>query len=91
MIAYHCGLLTDTLSIWRAGTRRPTATGKGKRQGLRVPGKSRMLRKMKNRGNEAKGYLKTKDITFLNAANWARFARKLAPFLLQKEQKHHIL
>jgi len=87
MIAYHCGLLTDTLSRWRAGTSRPAAAGKGKRQGLRVPGKSRMLRKMKNRGNEAKEYLKTKDITFLNAANCAHFARKLIPFLPQKEQK----
>jgi len=33
---------------------------------------------MKNSGNEAKKYLKTKDITFLNAANYARFARKFA-------------
>jgi hypothetical protein len=32
----------------------------------------------KNRGNEAKEYLKTKDITFLNGSNLARFARKLA-------------
>jgi len=31
-----------------------------------------------NRGNEAKEYLKTKDITFLNAANDARFAHKSA-------------
>jgi len=31
-----------------------------------------------NRGNEAKEYLKTKDITFLNGANLERFARKLA-------------
>jgi hypothetical protein len=41
-------------------------------------GKGRKLRKMKNRGNEAKKYLKTKDITFLNVANSARFARKLS-------------
>jgi hypothetical protein len=34
---------------------------------------------MKNSGNEAKKWLKTKDITFLNAANYARFARKLTP------------
>jgi hypothetical protein len=33
---------------------------------------------MQNSGNEAKKWLKTKDITFFNAANCARFARKLA-------------
>jgi len=38
----------------------------------------RKLQKMKNSGNEAKKYLKTKDITFLNAANYARFAHQLA-------------
>jgi hypothetical protein len=32
-------------------------------------------RKYKNSGNEAKKYLKTKDITFLSAANYAYFAR----------------
>jgi len=32
---------------------------------------------MKNSGNEAKKYLKTKHITFLSDANYARFARKL--------------
>jgi hypothetical protein len=34
---------------------------------------------VKNSGNEANKYLKTKDITFLMCANYARFARKLAP------------
>jgi hypothetical protein len=33
---------------------------------------------MQNRGNEAKKYLKTKHITFLNAADYARFAHQLA-------------
>jgi hypothetical protein len=33
---------------------------------------------MNNSGNEAKKYLKTKHITFLNAANYAHFARKLS-------------
>ncbi len=33
--------------------------------------------KYKNSGNEAKEYLKTKDITFLKAANDARFVHKL--------------
>jgi len=32
--------------------------------------------KYKNSGNEAKNWLKTKDIIFLNAANYARFARQ---------------
>jgi hypothetical protein len=32
----------------------------------------------KNRGNKAKKWLKTKGITFLKAANDARFARKSA-------------
>jgi len=33
---------------------------------------------MKNGGNEAKDYLKTKDITILNVANSARFERNSA-------------
>jgi hypothetical protein len=38
----------------------------------------RELQKMENSGNEAKKYLKTKQITFLMAANYARFASNLA-------------
>jgi hypothetical protein len=38
----------------------------------------RELQKMKNSGNEAKKYLKTKHITFFSDANDARFARRLA-------------
>ncbi len=34
---------------------------------------------MQKGGNEAKEYLKTKDITFLNAAHYAPFACNLAP------------
>jgi hypothetical protein len=41
-------------------------------------GECRELQKMKNSGNEAKKWLKTKDITFLSGANYARFARKFA-------------
>jgi len=33
-------------------------------------------RKYKKSGNEAKKYLKTKDITFLDAANSAHFTRR---------------
>ena len=35
------------------------------------------LQKMENSGNEAKEYLKTKDFTFFNAVNCARFAHQL--------------
>jgi hypothetical protein len=38
----------------------------------------RELQKIKNSGNEAKKYLKTKHITFLSGANDARLACKLA-------------
>jgi hypothetical protein len=39
-------------------------------------GESRgIARENKNRGNEAREYLKTKDITFSNAANYARLGR----------------
>jgi hypothetical protein len=41
--------------------------------------KTGSYKELKNSGNEAKKYLKTKHITFLNAANYARFVRKLAP------------
>jgi hypothetical protein len=41
-------------------------------------GECREIQKMKNSGNEAKNYLKTKHITFLSAANYARFAHELA-------------
>jgi hypothetical protein len=42
-------------------------------------GENREIQKMKNSGNEAKEHLKTKDITVLNAAQYAPFARNLAP------------
>jgi hypothetical protein len=52
-----------------------------KRSGI-VPGKgkSRAVQKMKNSGNEAKKYLKSKDIAFFDDANFVRFARKSALF-----------
>jgi hypothetical protein len=34
---------------------------------------------MENSGNEAKKWLKLKDITSSNAVNYARFGRKLTP------------
>jgi len=39
-----------------------------------------MLQKMENSGNEAKKYLKTKEVTVLNDAIVARFEHKSAPF-----------
>jgi len=41
-------------------------------------GECRELQKMENSGNEVKKYLKTKDISFLSGADYARFARDLA-------------
>jgi hypothetical protein len=39
----------------------------------------RIARKYKNSGNEAKEYLKTKDIVFFDAAYFAPLVRGLAP------------
>ncbi len=44
--------------------------------GKEVGGTRKIVREYENRGNEAKKYLKTKDITFLSAANSACFVRK---------------
>jgi hypothetical protein len=41
-------------------------------------GECRELQKMKNSGNEAKKYLKTKDNRIFEDANCARFARSFA-------------
>jgi hypothetical protein len=46
-------------------------------QGSKLPGRG-SARKYKNSGNEAKKSLKTKDITFFDAANCAHFTRKFA-------------
>jgi hypothetical protein len=46
----------------------------------------RTARKYENRGNEAKKCLKTKDITFFNAANSAHFARTLSAIEPPKDQ-----
>jgi len=74
VIAYLDGYDLDTLS--QAGAR---AT-RGARESGRVPAmqECRELQKIKNSGNEAKKYLKTKHITFLSGANDARLACKLA-------------
>jgi hypothetical protein len=51
-----------------------------------VGGIQRTAREYENRGNEAKKYLKTKDITFLKVANLACFVRKSAAISPQREQ-----
>ena len=57
--------------------------GAGKHRGERNTGSARHGRqgkeaeKMENSGNEATEWLKTKEITFFGATNYARFARKL--------------
>jgi len=40
--------------------------------------RSNVIQKMENSGNEAKKYLKTKKVSFSNAADSAHFVRKLA-------------
>ncbi len=50
-----------------------------------------LLQKMQNSGNEAKKWLKTKEVTFLNDAQFAHFACKLAPNRAQKAPRNHIL
>jgi len=54
-------------------------------------GECRELQKMENSGNEAKKWLKTNDITFFEAADYARFARKSALIADQIEQKRQDL
>ena len=74
MIAYRCGPSGNMLSQLGAGARRCS------RESARVPSseESRASGKMQNSGNEAKKYLKIKDMTFLSAVNCVRFERNLA-------------
>jgi hypothetical protein len=77
----------DRLS-WASAGNQP---GARKRANVPERGESREIEKMKNSGNEAKEYLKTKDIAFLNAANYACFACKFAQIQHRKEQKQRFL
>ena len=72
VIAYFRGFAGGTLSQTNLG--RVEVSGKTEWSPERSAS-----RKMKNSGNEAKEYLKTKEITFFNDANYARFARNLTP------------
>jgi hypothetical protein len=54
-------------------------------------GESKHLQKMENRGNEAKKWLKTHDITFFDVADYARFACNFAPIGRLNEQKQQDL
>ena len=83
MIAYYCCLVEENVSQMGVGA----ASGQGKTEWSGRRGEARETEKMKNSGNEAKKYLKKKDITFLNAANYARFACKLTLIPRQKDQK----
>ena len=66
--------IVDDLSQGRVGTHAREGTAGMARR----PEQSSKIQKMKNSGNEAKKYLKTKGNHFLNAANYVRFARKSA-------------
>jgi hypothetical protein len=57
---------------------------------FRQNGKGRLYKKWKIVGTNSRKYLKTKEITFSNAANSTRFARSFAQFTDQKDQKHRI-
>jgi hypothetical protein len=46
---------------------------------------------MENSGNEAKKWLKTKEVTIFNDAQFAHFACKLAPNRAQKTTNNRIL
>jgi hypothetical protein len=51
---------------------------KAEEDGMAGPrGKRRKLQEMENSGNEAKKYLKTKEVTIFTAAYFARFERIL--------------
>ena len=52
---------------------------------------SRVMKIIKKSGNEAKKWLKTKDINFLSVADLAPFACKSAPIEACNEQKPYIL
>jgi hypothetical protein len=70
VLAYSRGQFADVLSERSAGCV-TTARERGMVAALAGTGN---CEKYKKSGNEAKKYLKTKDITFLNAANSAHFA-----------------
>jgi len=65
---------------------RVPADQSGTRQGSALTRRVR-VRKYKNRGNEAKKYLKTKEVTFWNVANDAHFRRQFAHIECWKEQR----
>ena len=74
----------DSLLLWLCcgyivvDERRGVGSSKGRRQTPGERGRGE-VKKMKNSGNEAKKWLKTKEVGYFDAANCARFERKLAP------------
>jgi len=94
MIAYDCGPVGDNMSQTSLGTSLQVwRLNQPEIRAPRRPGgaESRVMQIMKNSGNEAKKWLKTQDITFLNAANFALFACGSTRIRASKEQKRHIL
>jgi hypothetical protein len=63
------------------------------RKPARVPAKheTSLLQKIENSGNEAKKWLKTKEVTIFSDAQFAHLACKLTPNRAQKAPKNHIL
>jgi hypothetical protein len=77
VLAYNCGHFGGhivAVKHWAA----PKPKGKGKDPSM---GECREIQKMKNSGNEAKKWLKTKHITFFKCANYARFAHESAQIM----------
>jgi len=66
--------LSDTSHVLAKAANRKRVRGRNRPGG----GTQGTARKYENRGNETKNYLKTKDITFFNAANYARFVLEFA-------------
>jgi len=83
MIAYGSVQIVDIVSQACPGGRRRR---KGRRQAP-APAENVTLRKMENSGNEAKKYLKTKEVTLLNDAILVHFACKTTPGGPEKHQK----
>ena len=82
---FGCFLTKRTQSILPAALRR------GREPAFLRLRKNGASENMKNRGNEAKKWLKIKEITFSKGANRVRFARNFAQIWREMEQKQRIL
>ena len=79
--------------VWRSAKRYGSPSRKARNCRLHPLGQAQgeSLQEMKNSGNEAKKWLKTKEVTLLNDANYAHFVCQSASIRRSKEQKHSIL